>query len=316
MVTKRAEVLHKLRLELPELEAKRKSLLALKRRKLSMLMVPGGVLALLFVWWMVKQIGAGGLGVLAILIGLMVLVISEYLKYFAPRWKKELQESIGGAILKQLYPSWTFKASNHLPLGAFRELGVVQGSQNWDGSNLIAGKYGDTTFSFCHLHVYYQDKDGNSPPFNGLLLVFDFHKLFKGKTLVVRDQAQKILGSYMGKKVQEFGWRGLELVYLEDPIFERFFAVYGDSQITSRYILTLQMMQSLIQLRQRYGEEIFFSFVEGKIAVAINHVYLYQNNIESPIHLEASLDQFLKPVEIVKDVIDTLQLNTRIWGKE
>jgi len=69
-------------------------------------------------------------------------------------------------------------------------------------------------------------------------------------------------------------------------------------------------------LRQRYGEEIFFSFVDGKIAVAINHVYLYQNNIESRIHLEASVDQFLKPIEITKDVIDTLQLNTRIWSRE
>lgn len=316
MTTKRAAVLHKLQLELPELEAKRKSLLALKRKKLSMLLIPSGGLALLLVWWMVKEMGPGGLGGLAILSGLMVMVISEYLKFFAPRWKKELHQSIGGAILKQLYPSWTFNASNHLALGAFRELGVVQGSPRWDGSNLITGNYGDTAFSFCHLHVYHQDKDDNTPPFNGLLLVFDFHKSFKGKTLVVRDQAQNILGSYLGKKVQEFGWRGLELVYLEDPMFEKFFAVYGDNQITSRYILTPQMMQKLIQLRQRYGEEIFFSFVEGRVAVAINHVYLYQNNIESPIHLAASVDQFIKPVEIAKDVIDTLQLNTRIWSKE
>lgn len=315
MKTKRVEIVDKLRLELPKLEGGRKDLLSQKRRKVSYVLVPGGIALCLFIGYMWPIMGGVTLGMAFIPLFFLVLFLSEFLKFHTPRLQKRLQQSIGESILRQLYPAWTFQADHHLELGSFKELGVVNNAQRYDGSNLVTGKHGDTEFAFCHLHVYQVDRDESSPSFNGLLLVFDFNKDFRGKTLVIRDQAQKMLGSYLGKKVQEFGWRGLKLVYLEDTIFEKFFAVYGRDQIESRYILTPQMMQNLIQLRRKYGEYISFSFVDGKVAVAIDHVYLYQTNIESPIHLEAAVDQFLRPVEIVRDVIDTLQLNTRIWTK-
>ena len=315
MVKSRAEIAEKIQVELPSLEARRKQLLLQKQQKSLYLLIPGGVGLVLLTGYLWQFMGWVALATVVLPLFFVVLLLFEYHKWLTPRLQRQLQQAIGDKILGQAYPNWTFQADEHLDLQTFEAMGVANGYKLREASNLITGQFGDTAFTFCHLLVYGQEKEESDPFFNGLLLVFDYHKSFKGKTVVVRDSAQAILGTYLGKKVQEFGRKGLKLVYLEDPVFEQLFAVYGDDQITSRYILTTSMMENLITLRYKYGEEIAFSFIDGKVAVAIDHVYLYKTYIESPIHLEAAVDQFLRPMEMVRDVIETLQLNTRIWNK-
>lgn len=315
MVKSRAEIAEKIQVELPSLEARRKQLLLQKQQKSQYLLIPGGVGLALLTGYLWQFMGWVALATVVLPLFFVVLLLFEYHKWLTPRLQRQLQQAIGDKILGQAYPNWTFQADEHLDLQTFEAMGVANGYKLREASNLITGQFGDTAFTFCHLLVYGQEKEESDPFFNGLLLVFDYHKSFKGKTVVVRDSAQAILGTYLGKKVQEFGRKGLKLVYLEDPVFEQLFAVYGDDQITSRYILTTSMMENLITLRYKYGEEIAFSFIDGKVAVAIDHVYLYKTYIESPIHLEAAVDQFLRPMEMVRDVIETLQLNTRIWNK-
>ena len=315
MVKSRAEIAEKIQVELPSLEARRKQLLLQKQQKSQYLLIPGGVGLALLTGYLWQFMGWVALATVVLPLFFVVLLLFEYHKWLTPRLQRQLQQAIGDKILGQAYPNWTFQADEHLDLQTFEAMGVANGYKLREASNLITGQFGDTAFTFCHLLVYGQEKEESAPFFNGLLLVFVYHKSFKGKTVVVRDSAQAILGTYLGKKVQEFGRKGLKLVYLEDPVFEQLFAVYGDDQITSRYILTTSMMENLITLRYKYGEEIAFSFIDGKVAVAIDHVYLYKTYIESPIHLEAAVDQFLRPMEMVRDVIETLQLNTRIWNK-
>ena len=302
--------------ELPSLEACRKQLLLQKQQKSLYILIPGVILLVLLTGYLWQFMGWVALATVVIPLFFIVLILFEYLKFLTPRLQKQLQQVLGEKVLGHAYPDWTFQADDHLDLKTFEVMGVANGYKLREASNLVTGQVGDTAFAFCHLLVYGHEKDESEPFFNGLLLVFDYHKDFEGKTVVVRDSAQALLGTYLGKKIQEFGWKGLELVYWEDPIFEQLFAVYGDDQITSRYILTPSMMQNLITLRYKYGEQVAFSFVDGKVAVAIDHVYLYKTYIESPIHLEAAVDQFLRPIEMVRDVIQTLQLNTRIWTKE
>lgn len=311
----RVEIVEKMQTELPRLEVCRKQLLLQKQQKSLYILIPGGILVVLLTAYLWQFMGWVALATLVMPLFFIVLILFEYLKLLTPRLQKQLQQVLGDKVLGHAYPDWTFQANDHLDLQTFEAMGVANGYKFREASNLVTGQFGDTAFAFCHLLVYGQEKDESDPFFNGLLLVFDFHKSFAGKTVVVRDSAQALLGTYLGKKVQEFGWKGLDLVYLEDPIFEQLFAVYGDDQIASRYILTPSMMENLITLRDKYGEQVAFSFIDGKVAVAIDHVYLYKTYIESPIHLQAAVDQFLRPIEMVQDVIQTLQLNTRIWTK-
>ncbi len=316
MVKNRLDIVEKLQAELPSLEAYRRQLLSQQQRKSLYILIPGGIVIALLTTYLWQFMGWVALATVILPFFFVALILFEYLKFLTPRLQNELQQALGDKILGYAYPDWTFQADDHMDTKPFVAMGVLNEYKHWEASNLMEGQLGDITFAFCHLLVYEQEREESDPSFNGLLLLFDYHKSFEGKTIVVRDSAQSLLGTYLGKKVQELGWKGLQLVYLEDPVFEKLFAVYGDDQVTSRYILTMSMMQNLIKLRQKYGEHLAVSFMDGKVAVAIDHVYLYKTNIESSIHLDAAVDQFLRPIAMVQDIIDTLQLNTRIWTKQ
>lgn len=68
----------------------------------------------------------------------------------------------------------------------------------------------------------------------------------------------------------------------------------------------MSMMQNLIILCYKYGEEVVFFFLDGKVVVVIDYVYLYKMYIESFIYFEVVVDQFLRLIEMVRDVIEIL----------
>ena len=65
----------------------------------------------------------------------------------------------------------------------------------------------------------------------------DFNKHFNVKTYVLTDTAEKMFG-FLGKKLQSMNSSRDDLVYLENPDFEKQFVVYSSDQIEARYILS------------------------------------------------------------------------------
>lgn len=303
--------------QLKELEEQRLAILLIQRKKLLFSLVPVLLFILVIVVWMVSLIGVSGLASGFIGLGLLSMAASYYYKEVEQPLQLKLQQSIGNVFVQHIYPGWEFKADQSLSYEDAISSGLILKEGYNQGHNLMRGKHGETNFSFCHFEVDFEKEENTQALFNGLLLIFDFHKSIKGKTIVFPDQAQKNMGSWLGKKIQEFGWKGLELVYLEDPIFEKEFVTYGSDQIEARYVLTPNMMTNLLKLRARFGENISFSFTNDKVAVAIKHVSSSQfTNIDAPINPEAALWHFHQPIQLATEVIDTLQLNTRIWARE
>ncbi|MEZ4989267.1 MAG: DUF3137 domain-containing protein [Saprospiraceae bacterium] len=139
--------------------------------------------------------------------------------------------------------------------------------------------------------------------------------VFIAITLVFPDFAQQTFGMWLGKKMQAKGHNGLELVYLEDQQFEKDYVVYSTDQIEARYILTPAMVEGLVALNQKYYRRLSFSFTQGVVCIAIADLPAFEAFLNSPISAEDLLDDFNRPIDMVKDIIDTLRLNTRIWGK-
>lgn len=302
--------------QLKALEEQRLALVRIQRKRLLFIIVPGVSIILCIVLWITSMIGVTGIATAFIGLGLLAAATSYYMAEVELPLQQKLQQSIGNIFVQHLYPGWEFTANRSLTHEEVVSSGLLTGGY-YPGSNLMRGKHGETNFAFCHFEEEADNEENNQILFNGLLLIFDFHKSLKGKTLVFPDQAQKNMGSWLGKKIQEFGWNGLELVYLEDPVFEKKFVTYGSDQIEARYVLTPNMMTNLLKLQAQFGENISFSFTKDKVAVAIKYVSSTSfTNIDAPINPEAALWYFHQPIQLATEVIDTLQLNTRIWAKE
>lgn len=231
----------------------------------------------------------------------------------------DLKQDLGQAIISKVEPDWTFDQHKRI---SDRELAQSSLLQNIAyhhpiGKDLFTGKYKNTSFQ-CAQFEYTRDRE-NGDALQGpsyLFLVADFHKNFKGKTVILPDKAQKTFGAYLGKKIQQFGWKGLELVYMEDPKFEELFAVFGNDQIEARYLLTPKLMEKLVQIKNKFRTNLQVAFTNNKIYIALETPALMDFNVKSPIPLKGTFNHFYNRQKLAKYLMDELCLNDRLWQKE
>ncbi|WP_457630932.1 DUF3137 domain-containing protein [Oceanithermus sp.] len=179
------------------------------------------------------------------------------------------------------------------------------------------------TFSEVHAEEEHEDCDDDgcetsySTIFKGLFAVAEFPKAFEGTVLVYPDRSEKYLG-LLSRSLQKLGgrFRGLQLVKLEDPEFERRFVVYGDDPVTTRYVLSTSMMAALTRFRDRYGQ-IFASFINGNLYLAIP---VREDLFEPPPVWRKAVDperlrRYAEALAMMRGVVGELGLNIRIWGE-
>ena len=125
-----------------------------------------------------------------------------------------------------------------------------------------------------------------------LVLHFDFHKHFEGRTRVLRDAGWFNAMGGLGRG------RGMERVSLESPEFEKAFEVYSTDQIEARFILTPDFMQSLIDLETAFhGKRIRCAFEDGEVFVALEGSDLFEPGsmlvpLDNPDRMRELLDDF------------------------
>ena len=116
--------------------------------------------------------------------------------------------------------------------------------------------------------------------------------------------------------VQSLTSRG-KLVKLESPEFEKLFKVHCDDQIQARYILTPSLMERIIEYRKKFGSRIWMSFIDTKLYVMVDHDRdlfepdMYRNLVDFEL-----IQGYYQDLALVTDIVNDLNLNTRIWTKE
>jgi hypothetical protein len=196
----------------------------------------------------------------------------------------------------------------------------VQGIDRYKGDDLVYGTIGKTDVRFSELNVEYATRDskGNKQYhtlFKGIFFIADFHKNFVGETVVVPDTAEKLFGK-LGTMLQKMNISRADLVKMENPEFEKAFAVYGTDQVEARYILTPALMQRIMDFKKKSGK-IHLSFLHSKVYLAIS----VSKNLFEPPFFQSMLryelvEDYFNYLILSVNIVEDLDLNTRIWTKE
>lgn len=187
------------------------------------------------------------------------------------------------------------------------------------GEDLVRGRHGATEFRFSELRASRLRKRGKRveevPVFHGLFFVADFPKDFRGQTLVLPDRAERHLGAF-GRAFQALsGGAGLDLVQLEDPAFERVFAVYASDETEARYLLSPSLMQRILRFHDNTGAQLRVGFASGRLAMALPLAGdLFAVDGAAPLD-PATLRRWTGELLFAIGIVDELDLNTRIWSK-
>ncbi len=190
----------------------------------------------------------------------------------------------------------------------------------YKGDDLVRGTVGRTRIKFSELNAEHESGSGKNrrryTVFKGLFFVGDFNKHFIGQTIVLPDKAEKLLGRF-GKKLQAMNiFRG-QLVKLEDPEFEKEFAVYGSDQIEARYVLSTSLMERILKFKRRTGKKIYLSFIGSMVFVAVSYTKdLFEPKIFRSLLRFGPIREYFEDLSLAIGIVDELNLNTRIWSKQ
>lgn len=306
-----------LRSELEILDAERK-------RILFRILLTGGVLALLvggislyFMHFVALFVG----GIVGIILWVLIGIWIQ--GDFPLRFKRTVVDR----LVKFLDPTLHYEATDCIGQHEFQASRLfLRGIDRYKGEDCVTGTLEKTAIRFSEVHAEYKttsrDSKGKTKTewhtiFKGLFFVADFNKDFRGVTVVVPDTAEKVFGKWFGQALQGMNMARGGLVKLEDPDFEKQFAVHADDQVEARYILSPALMRRLLDFRAKTGSDVYVSFANSRVYVALP----LQKNLFEPRIMKSLVDvqmveEFFADLVLATGIVEDLNLNTRIWTKE
>jgi len=266
----------------------------------------------------------------ALIVACMVISVGflGYFIYLTVRQKKQYRETfksgVVAEVVKLFNPDWQYLYDYCMSQESYQQSGLFPHHYDrYTGDDFVTGKIEKTDFQFSELHTQYKQVTYGSKGqrqehwvtiFRGLFMHADFNKNFSGTTYVLPDTAERLLGSF-GQSLQKMSSRG-QLVKLENPEFEKRFVVYSSDQVESRYILTPSIMESIVNISNRFEGDVYFSFVGSRIyyANSINKALFEPNIFRSGVNFNDMKEMF-DLFEMITVLVQELNLNTRIWTK-
>ena len=256
----------------------------------------------------------------------VIIIWALMCKHFAKGYRAEFKNKIIQKIVTFLDKSLTYHAQSCVAEGAFMSSGIFKKRPDrYRGDDLVSGKLGATQIEFSEVHSEYKttttDSKGHTRTqwhtiFKGLFFMGDFNKHFSGRTYVLPDTAEKLFGR-LGQKLQSLSGSHGELLNMEDPEFEKLFVVYGSDQIEARYILSTSLMRRIVDFKSKTGRKLYLGFVGSQVWVAIEFVRdLFEPRVFRTLLNFEPIQTYFEDLQLALDIVEDLNLNTRIWSKQ
>ncbi len=312
---------------LPELQQLEQDRLIYRARHRTYLMIGIIPLAVLLVGGLLS-----GLIFVTFPIAIVWFIISGILYYFKAgklgnAYRDSYKASVLPPLIQAVDPNLKYDAKLGISSSSFvnTELFTTR-PDRYHTEDLVHGTYGKTYLQLAEIDAEEKrtrrDSNGDRETyyvtiFDGILLIADFHKHFQGRTFIFPDKAEKTFGNF-GRFFQKMEGRSeTGLLRMEDPEFEKAFAVYSTDEVEARYILSTAMMRRILDMRSRFGKDVRVSFKDSCLMLAVpHHKPFLEPNRKVPATDTSQIQDLLFHLRYFLDTIEELDLNTRIWTKQ
>lgn len=239
-------------------------------------------------------------------------IVSNMARNRSAAYKERFKNEIVSIVVNLIDPAWTYHDKGYVVKENYYKSGLFQQDYNYYmGKSLVTGIIDKTMFSCSELHTGYQSVRELNTIFQGLFFYADFHKHFKGSTYVYRTN-KRHRASTMYTQGEE-----THLIKLENQVFNKIFMVYSSDPVEARYILTPAMMEAILNIVDKYGWVMHFSFRDSRIFCGI---YLPPDIFEPKIfRSRLSFEDVYQVYELFnlnKVIVKEMNLNARIWTKK
>ncbi len=251
-------------------------------------------------------------------LSIAIYAIGQYFltKNYVSGFKNEVLKE----IIQFIEPNLNFDKDRYISRNDFNTSNIFnQQYHKYNGNDLVYGTIDKTKFLFSDLHIEYKTKNGEDTNwhtlFQGIFFIADFNKEFIGNVVVLPDYMTPTFGLIANFFQNMKG----NLIKLDNPEFEKKFVVYGDDQITARYILTHSMMDRILKLKEKVGKrvDIHLSFMGDKIYIAIDYREdQFEPNPFKSLKDFTPIENYVQTLRLIINLVEDFKLNDRLWSKD
>jgi len=221
--------------------------------------------------------------------------INDYKAYVI---KKAIEGQVEGLVYEPRFG---------LPESVYSDLNVMRHGNRYHKEDLITGKYKNVYFVQSDLKVQYEsngEHDTTTTYFRGRWIAIDYPKKFNG-TVVIIDNSFAY-----GVKRKE-----LEKIQLENPYFNDMFTVRASDIQLGYYLLTPQLVEKIMELKQSTNGNIVACFKNGYLHIFINDKKdSFEPNINN-VNLMGDIQKFMQDFTLVSGTIDVLDINNSVYAQ-
>lgn len=194
----------------------------------------------------------------------------------------------------------------------------------------IIGNDGDHTFNYFNFGYYHSDQDNfvysgekfmsnfltsniyDDYVYGGEGLILNLNKSIDGYLYVISDTLEKhggFLGKGIRKSMQSAHPFGNEIITMDSPEFEKYFAVHGEDKVLANYILTPTFMENLVNLAKMHEVTTYIVFYKNWMFMAMDTKH---NKFELKLEKEEIVDEiqrFRKELTDILEIVETINLN-------
>lgn len=191
-------------------------------------------------------------------------------------------------------------------------------AEQWRAEDEICGRKNVVSYSILEAKATRTEGSGKNRRtvtiFKGVIVRLDFNKHFQGHTVVIPHSEGQILGGLFG----ESSSRGRkEICRMDNVEFENAFSVYATDQQEARYILTPKLMDLIMGARVRINDGVRMSFHDNSVFMTLpgQGDRFELSLFGRPVTPEGIVGELAAVVRLAEDLVDTLDLETRIWTR-
>ena len=243
-------------------------------------------------------------------------------KFLISDYKDTFKDKVMRPLIREIDRSFRYIPEHHISQTLFNRCLLFPRPDRFLGNDYVKGEIDSVPIQFSDIHAEKKHTDSKgrthySTIFQGLFIVSEFPKHFKGFTIVQPDTAQSLFGDLIGSFLQSHNITAKgSLVKMDSPEFEKEFVVYSNDQIEARYILTHSLMEKLLLYRKKSKHPIYVSFHGSNIYMAIE----YNKDLFEPSVFHSLLDykiamEYLQTLHLAVGIVEELKLNQKLWSK-
>lgn len=147
--------------------------------------------------------------------------------------------------------------------------------------------------------------------FNGMLMQADFNKNHNGSIHVIPVNKAR---SWFVKK--EF-FHGKRRVEMDNTSFNESFSTYTTGELEAHYVLSPQLMQTLLEIEENVKGGIYISFSSGKLFLGIDWKRdLFEADLNKPITSAGDVEHIMSQINFFESLVKKLALDRKIWTVE